>query len=100
MLKKRLSNLNMTYSVNIRDEVKTYIPKLQETAKIISEIDVLQSFATIAEANNYVRPEITENEIYIKESRHPVVEKVINGEFVTNDIIMDKNTNISIDNRS
>ena len=78
----------------IRDEVKKYIPKLQKTAKIISEIDVLQSLATIAEENNYVRPTITENEIYIKDSRHPVVEKVIKNEFVTNDIIMDKNTNI------
>ena len=78
----------------IRDEVKKYIPKLQKTAKIISEIDVLQSLATIAEENNYVRPTITENEIYIKDSRHPVVEKVIKSEFVTNDIIMDKNTNI------
>ena len=91
---EKIIELEYDLFCNIRDEVKTYIPKLQETAKIISEIDVLQSFATIAETNNYVRPEITENEIYIKESRHPVVEKVINGEFVTNDIIMDKNTNI------
>ena len=91
---EKIIELEYNLFCKIRDEVKTYIPKLQETAKIISEIDVLQSFATIAETNNYVRPEITENEIYIKESRHPVVEKVINNEFVTNDIIMDKDTNI------
>ena len=91
---EKIIELEYNLFCKIRDEVKTYIPKLQETAKIISEIDVLQSFATIAEINNYVRPEITENEIYIKESRHPVVEKVINNEFVTNDIIMDKDTNI------
>ena len=91
---EKIIELEYNLFCNIRDEVKTYIPNLQETAKIISEIDVLQSFATIAETNNYVRPEITENEIYIKESRHPVVEKVINSEFVTNDIIMHINTNI------
>ena len=79
---EKIIELEYNLFCKIRDEVKTYIPKLQETAKIISEIDVLQSFATIAETNNYVRPEIT------------VVEKVIKGEFVTNDIIMDKNTNI------
>ena len=78
----------------IRDEVKTYIPKLQEIAKIISAIDVLQSFATVSEENNYIRPILTENEIDIKESRHPVVEKVLETEFVSNDIVMDKNTNI------
>lgn len=78
----------------IRDEVKRYIPKLQNVAKIISEVDVMQSFATVSEQNNYVRPIITNDEIYIKNSRHPVVEKVIDGEFVENDIIMDSKTNI------
>ena len=91
---EKIIELEYELFLNIRNIVKTYIPKLQEVAKIISEIDVLQSFATIAETNNYIRPEITEKEIYIKNSRHPVVEKVIDEQFVTNDIIMDKNTNI------
>ncbi|MCI9110449.1 MAG: DNA mismatch repair protein MutS [Bacilli bacterium] len=78
----------------VRDEVKKYIPKLQEIAKVISEADVMQSFATVSEENNYIRPTLTENELYIKDSRHPVVEKVIDGEFVSNDILMDKETNI------
>ena len=79
---------------SIRDKVKTYIPKLQKIAKVISEIDVLQAFASVTEENNYVRPELTTNEIIIKDARHPVVEKVIKDEFVANDIVMDNNTNI------
>ncbi len=88
--------VELEYSLfnEIRDEVKKYIPKLQEIAKVISEADVMQSFATVSEENNYVRPTLTENELYIKDSRHPVVEKVIDGEFVSNDIVMDKDTNI------
>lgn len=78
----------------IRDEVKKYIPRLQEIAKVVSEADVMCSFATVSEQYNYVRPTLTENELYIKDSRHPVVEKVIDGEFVSNDIMMDNNTNI------
>ncbi len=78
----------------IREQVKKYIPKLQTIAKVISEIDVMCSFATVSEQNNYVRPTLTDHEIYIKDSRHPVVEKVIDGEFVSNDIIMDDKTNI------
>ena len=79
----------------IKNKVKEYIPKLQNISKIISEIDVLQSFATVTEENNYVRPTITEQEIEIIDGRHPVVEKVLEGkEYVENDIIMDKNTNI------
>ena len=79
----------------IKDKVKEYIPKLQNISKIISEIDVLQSFAKVTEENNYVRPIITENEIEIIDGRHPVVEKVLEGkEYVQNDIIMNKDTNI------
>ena len=79
----------------IKDKVKEYIPKLQNISKIISEIDVLQSFATITEENNYVRPIITKNEIEIIEGRHPVVEKVLEGsEYVENDVIMDEKTNV------
>lgn len=91
---EKIIDLEYELFTQIRNEVKKYIPELQESAKIISEIDVLCSFATSSEENNYVRPTITENELYIKNSRHPVVEKVINNEFVDNDIIMDKDTNI------
>ena len=91
---EKIIDLEYSLFIEIRNEVKKYIPDLQKIAKIISEVDVLQSFATVSEENNYIRPKLTENELYIKDSRHPVVEKVIKGEFVSNDIIMDKNTNI------
>ncbi|MBR3209410.1 MAG: DNA mismatch repair protein MutS [Bacilli bacterium] len=91
---EKIIELEYNLFINIRNETKKYIPNLQKIAKTISEIDVLSSFATVSENNNYTRPEIVENEIEIKDSRHPVVEKVINDEFVTNDITMDKNTNI------
>ena len=80
--------------IEIRNEVKKYIPVLQNIAHIISEIDVLQSFATIAEENNYVRPIFSDDrKVEIIENRHPVIEKVINN-YVTNDIKMDEKTNI------
>ena len=56
---------------------------------------MLVAFSTVAEENNYVRPEITEDRvIQIKEGRHPVVEKVSKSEYVANDIMMGKDTNI------
>ncbi len=91
---EKIIELEYNLFTEIRNEVKKYIPNLQKIAKIISEIDVLCSFATVSETNNYIRPVLTEDELYIKDSRHPVVEKVITKEFVSNDIIMDKNTNI------
>ncbi len=81
--------------IKIRDEVRKYIPKIQKCANIISEIDCLCSLAVVAEENNYVRPTITnDKKLIIKEARHPVVEKVLDKEYVTNNCIMDEKTNI------
>ena len=84
---ERIIDLEYELFLKIKDEVKTYIPVLQEVAKIISEIDVLQSLAKVAEDNNYVRPELVDEKIVnIKDNRHAVVEKVIDSEYVANDI--------------
>jgi len=92
---EKIIELEYSLFIEIRDKVREYIPKLQEISKIISEIDVLQSFAFVSEKYNYVRPIISDNnEIKIVDSRHPVVERVIKDNYVENDIIMDKNTNI------
>ncbi len=90
---EKIIELEYELFVEIRNKIKEYIPRLQNIAKVISEIDVLQSFATVSEENNYVRPQISDKkEIRLISSRHPVVEKVIETEFVSNDIIMDENT--------
>ena len=92
---EKIIDLEYELFISIRNKVKEYILKLQEIAKTISEIDVLQSFATVSEENNYIKPELSDNEIRIIEGRHPVVEKVlVKNEYVSNDIILDKNTNI------
>ena len=92
---EKIVELEYNLFIEIRNKIKEYIPKLQKIAKVISEIDVLQAFTTVAEENNYIRPIISENRnIKILDNRHPVVEKVINDEFVKNDIIMDDKTDI------
>lgn len=67
---------------------KTYVDVLKETAHFIARADVLASFAAIAAESNYIRPEVVDsNEIYIKDGRHPVVEKILPmGEYVPNDL--------------
>ena len=92
---EKIIDLEYELFCNIKDEIKKYIPKLQEVAKTISEIDVLLSFALVSQENNYVRPKLTKDHVLdIKDNRHAVVEKVLDSEYVPNDIIMDKNTNI------
>ncbi len=92
---EKIIELEYSLFVEIRDKAKEFIPKLQEISKIISEIDVLQSFSLVSEKYNYIRPILNDNnEIKLIDSRHPVVEKVIKESYVENDIVMDKNTNI------
>ena len=57
----------------------------------------MQSFATIAEEKNFIKPTINdEGIINIIGGRHPVVESVIEGEYIDNDVILDKDTNVLI----
>ncbi|MFC0361514.1 DNA mismatch repair protein MutS [Enterococcus canintestini] len=78
----------------VREEIKQAITRLQKLAKALSEVDVLQSFATIAERYQYVRPQLNnQHELTIKEGRHPVVEKVLgHQEYIPNSITMDQET--------
>ena len=92
---EKIIELEYELFCNIKNEIKKYIPKLQEVAKIISEIDVLLSFAFVSQENNYIRPTLTDKHVIsIKDNRHSVVEKVLETEYVPNDIIMNEDTNI------
>ena len=75
----------------VREEVKKAIKPLQILAKSISTADVLQSFATISERYQYVRPEMVSDrhQLLIQEGRHPVVEKVLgHQEYIPNSVDM------------
>ncbi|MEI3611779.1 DNA mismatch repair protein MutS [Pseudogracilibacillus sp. SO30301A] len=73
--------------IEIREKLKEEIETIQQLANIISQIDVLQSFAEVSEQNNYKRPLFVEENLLIKNGRHPVIEKVMeDGNYVPNDI--------------
>lgn len=92
---EKIINLEYQLFVEIREEVKGYTKEIQKIAKILSEVDVLQSFATVTEENGYSRPQlVSERAIHILDSRHPVVEKVMDDAFVPNDIIMDEGIDV------
>lgn len=94
---EKIINLEYELFTNIRCKVKEVIPTIQLTAKMVAKLDVMIAFATVAEENNYTRPIITlDKEVKITEGRHPVVEKVLNGEFVSNDIIFTKDKYVEL----
>ena len=75
--------------------VADYISPVQLNAALISRLDCLLCFATVSEQNNYVKPEITDDNILnIKDGRHPVIERAMpTGEqYIANDIYLDSDT--------
>ncbi|WP_411354052.1 DNA mismatch repair protein MutS [Staphylococcus nepalensis] len=80
--------------VQLREQIKTYTERLQKQAKVISELDCLQSFAEIAQKYNYARPSFSENKtLELTNSRHPVVERVMDhNDYVPNDCKLDQDT--------
>lgn len=94
---EKLNNLEYEIFCSIKEEIKNYISKLQQVSSHIAFYDVMQSFATIAEEKNFIKPTINEEGIVnIISGRHPVVESVIEGEYIDNDVILDENTNVLI----
>ena len=68
--------------------IAEYIKPIQLNAQLIAKLDVLLNFATIAQKNYYVKPEISDSKILdIKGGRHPVIEKnlPIGEDYITND---------------
>ena len=85
--KEKLVDIEYDLFCKIREEVALQVIRIQKTAAIVSILDVLSSFATVAVNNSYVKPEITEDGVIdIKNGRHAVVEKALkNEQFIPND---------------
>ncbi len=87
----KLKSLEYELFTDIRETVSSHLPKLQATARALATLDVLLSFANVAERHRYCRPTILEdNTLSITNGRHAVVEQILSGEsdFVANSIEM------------
>ena len=69
--------------------------RIRRAAAMIAELDVYFSLALVAQKNGYVCPDVDlSSDIYIKDGRHPVVEKFVNDSyFVPNDTVLDTDMN-------
>jgi len=82
--------LEHEFFMKITLTLSAHSKELQETADRVGSLDVLAALAEVAENNNYIRPQLTEDcKILIRDGRHPVVENTVPGGFVPNDTEMD-----------
>jgi len=90
---EKISLLEYEIFVEFRDSFLPSLEKLQVLSSIISRIDVLSSFAYLAKKNHYIKPEIYDmgqenGTLHIEAGRHPVIEKISEEEFISNDTLL------------
>ena len=92
---ERVINLEYNVFVEVRNKIEAQIARVQNAAGIIATLDTLCSLATVADDQNYVRPEVDGSGVIdIRDGRHPVIEKILpSGSFVQNDTYLDKGEN-------
>lgn len=92
---EKLIELEYQTFIQIRNEIAGHIKRIQQTASYLSELDCLCSLAEVSQKNNYVRPEVNnEDKIIIENGRHPVVEAQDRElKFVPNDTNLDNDEN-------
>ena len=75
---------------DLRSYAQEFVEPIRKIAQFIAKVDVLLSFANVSSENNYVRPIIdNSNDLFIKNGRHAVVEKILPlGQYIANDLML------------
>ncbi|MBQ0137784.1 MAG: DNA mismatch repair protein MutS [Kurthia sp.] len=98
ILNAQEKSLELEYELftKIREKIKPLIPRIQQLASSISELDVFASFATVSERYQFIQPVFHEGrELKIINGRHPVVEKMMNKSlYVPNDCELSDSENM------
>ena len=87
--KQTCLNIESEIYAKIKSVLDQNIVKIKRSSKAIATLDVLLSFAMIAKANNYCKPTIIDGgELDLVQSRHAVVEQILDNQFIPNDCLM------------
>lgn len=91
--KEKIEQLEYYLFDQLRTLVRKEIAAIQETARAIAGVDVLNGLALAADKYNYSRPGLNNRgEIKIIDGRHPVVERLLEKEiFVPNNVNLNNN---------
>ena len=71
------------------------VSAMQIDANVLAQLDCLLSFATVAERNKYICPDVNESLVIdIHQGRHPVIEQQLpfGEQYVANDVLLDNNS--------
>ena len=90
----RLADLEYEAFDRLRKMIASRTAEIQRAARALAYLDVYASLSVVSEQNGYVRPALNDKGVIrIKAGRHPVVERMMRGDFVSNDTVLDNKSN-------
>jgi DNA mismatch repair protein MutS len=95
---ERIADIERRLLIEINQTLGAHAKDMFEAAQAIARLDVAASLAEVAARNNYARPRFNQNnQIDIKEGRHPVIEQLLNEiPFTPNDTCIDTDARILV----
>ena len=87
--RSRRIELEMQFFLNYKEQILTRHEEILKLASVLSSLDVESSLAWLALEQNYTKPTFTQDKrLKLVQSRHPVIEQLLDTPFVPNDIEM------------
>jgi len=82
----KMTDLEYSLFTELRDRLNGQIPRLQNLAERVAEIDVYQCLAAVSAEHRFVKPKLSDGyDLVIEGGRHPVVEAVLkDADFIAN----------------
>ena len=92
---ERIKNIEYELFSEIREKLSQQVVFMQQYVEIVAQLDLLANLAYIAYKNRYARPTFNQNgEINLVDSRHPVIENLLENEkFIPNDVSLNDTDN-------
>ena len=91
---EKINDLEYEIFCELREAARRNLNELKKTARQVARLDSLLSLAMVAIENDYCRPEIKNDDlISITRGRHPVVEEMVDVDFVPNHTTLDRENN-------
>ena len=89
--KDQIESIEYEIFTYLRKEAGLHVETLQHLADLISEVDCYISLSDIAIKYNYVRPTFNDNRsVNIVDGRHPVLETLLQSDYIVNDVVINK----------
>ena len=89
----RISEIENRLFAELVQSIAVHIKEIQINAFIVSQLDCLLSFSSIAKKNNYVKPSVNNSsDLVITKGRHPVIEQQLEmgNPYIPNDVTLNR----------